>query len=50
MSGRAPTGKWRYTAVYRDLKDLPPLRWDLQPRGCEADRAWQRAEAKVAQG
>ena len=39
----------RYTAVYRDLKGRQRSAGTFSQRR-EADRAWQRAEAKVAQG
>ena len=42
-------GKVRYTAVYRDLKGRLRSAGTFTQRR-EADRAWQRAEAKVAQG
>ena len=42
-------GRVRYTAVYRDLKGRQRSAGTFSQRR-EADRAWQRAEAKVAQG
>ena len=42
-------GRVRYTAVYRDLKGRLRSAGTFSQRR-EADRAWQRAEAKVAQG
>ncbi len=42
-------GRARYTAVYRDLKGRQRSAGTFSQRR-EADRAWQRAEAKVAQG
>ena len=42
-------GKVRYTAVYRDLKGRVRSAGTFTRRR-EADRAWQRAEARVAQG
>ena len=42
-------GKARYAAVYRDLKGRQRSAGTFSQRR-EADRAWQRAEAKVAQG
>ncbi len=42
-------GKVRYTAVYRDLKGRVRSAGTFTQRR-EADRAWQRAEARVAQG
>jgi integrase len=42
-------GRARYTAVYRDLKGQLRSAGTFSQRR-EADRAWQRAEAKVAQG
>ena len=42
-------GRARYTAVYRDLKGRLRSAGTFSQRR-EADRAWQRAEAKVAQG
>ena len=49
MSGRGTDGKCttrRSTGTSRAVC----LRRNVQPGGGEADRAWQRAEAKVAQG
>ena len=48
-SGLAPTGTVRYTAMYRDLKGRQRSAGTFRQRR-EADRAWQRAEARVAQG
>jgi hypothetical protein len=45
----AGDGKVRYTAVYRDLKRRVRSAGTFTQRR-EADRAWQRAEARVAQG
>jgi hypothetical protein len=45
----ASDGKVRYTAVYRDLKGRVRSAGTFTQRR-EADRAWQRAEARVAQG
>ena len=42
-------GRPRYTAYYRDLKDRECSAGTF-PNKKDADRAWQRAEAKVAEG
>ncbi len=42
-------GKVRYAAMYRDLKGRQRSAGTFAA-GVKADRAWQRAEAKVAQG
>ena len=42
-------GTVRYTAMYRDLKGRQRSAGTFSQRR-EADRAWQRAEARVAQG
>src|SRR5580692_10497147 len=45
----AAGGRVRYAAVYRDLKGRQRSAGTFASRR-QADRAWQRAEAKVAQG
>ena len=42
-------GRPRYTAYYRDAKDRECSAGTL-PNKKDADKAWQRAEAKIAEG
>ena len=42
-------GRSRYTAYYRDLKDCECSPGTFRNKK-DADRAWQRAEVKVAEG
>jgi hypothetical protein len=42
-------GRPRYTAYYRDLKDRECSAGTFGSKKC-ADKAWQRAEAKIAEG
>lgn len=46
--GRLRSGKWHYTAYYRDLKGIERSAGTFTSKK-EADKAWQRAEAKIAE-
>lgn len=49
LTRKAKDGKPRYTAIYRDLRDRKRSAGTFTSRR-DADRAWQRAEVKLAEG
>lgn len=46
---RLRSGRWHYTAYYKDLKGAERSGGTFTSKK-DSDKAWQRAEAKIAEG